>query len=103
MIQGYSPWRERRCDGNFGDFPFSIINPAFAFVSNLAMSVFRNSASSSIPYKDGTPLPDSVPKVQELGVTSAPLKSAAFFIAAYCKEYNGASVKLGDVTVVRCH
>jgi len=52
------------------------------------MSVFRNSASSSIPYKDGASLPDSVPKVQELGVTSAPLKSAAFFIAAYCKEYN---------------
>ncbi|KAG8218883.1 Ndufa8, NADH-ubiquinone oxidoreductase complex I 19kd subunit [Butyriboletus roseoflavus] len=52
------------------------------------MTVFRNSASSSTPYKDDTPLPDSVPKVQELGVTSAPLKSAAFFIGAYCKEYN---------------
>ncbi|KAF9238815.1 Ndufa8, NADH-ubiquinone oxidoreductase complex I 19kd subunit [Melanogaster broomeanus] len=46
------------------------------------------SASSSTAYKDPTPLPDSVPKVQELGVTSAPLKSAAFFIGAYCKEYN---------------
>ncbi|KAH7887478.1 hypothetical protein F5I97DRAFT_1860762 [Phlebopus sp. FC_14] len=30
----------------------------------------------------------SVPNVQELGVTSAPLKSAAFFIGAYCKEFN---------------
>lgn len=56
------------------------------------MGIFRNSASSSTPYKDETPLPDSVPKVQELGATSAPLKSAAFFIGAYCKEYNGASV-----------
>ncbi|KAG6378957.1 hypothetical protein JVT61DRAFT_13243 [Boletus reticuloceps] len=55
------------------------------------MGIFHNPASSSTPYKDDTPLPDSVPKVQELGVTSAPLKSAAFFIAAYCKEYNGAS------------
>lgn len=55
------------------------------------MTIFRNSASSSTPYKDDTPLPDSVPKVQELGVTSGPLKSAAFFIGAYCKEYNGAS------------
>ncbi|KAF9226769.1 Ndufa8, NADH-ubiquinone oxidoreductase complex I 19kd subunit [Gyrodon lividus] len=52
------------------------------------MSVFHNSASSSTPYKDPTPLPDSVPKVQELGSTSAPLKSAAFFIGAYCKEFN---------------
>ncbi|KAK2465930.1 hypothetical protein APHAL10511_001571 [Amanita phalloides] len=33
-------------------------------------------------------MPDDVPKVQELGVTSAPLKSAAFFIGAHCKEYN---------------
>lgn len=54
------------------------------------MSGFRDSASGSQPYKDPTPLPDSVPRVQELGVTSAPLKSAAFFIGAYCKEYNGA-------------
>jgi hypothetical protein len=53
------------------------------------MSGFHDSASGSQPYKDPTPLPDSVPRVQELGVTSAPLKSAAFFIGAYCKEYNG--------------
>lgn len=53
------------------------------------MSTFRDSASGSQPYKDPTPLPDSVPRVQELGATSAPLKSAAFFIGAYCKEYNG--------------
>ncbi|KAJ7739849.1 NADH dehydrogenase, alpha subcomplex, subunit 8 [Mycena metata] len=30
----------------------------------------------------------SIRKVEELGTTSAPLKSAAFFIGAYCKEYN---------------
>ncbi|KAJ6560293.1 Ndufa8, NADH-ubiquinone oxidoreductase complex I 19kd subunit [Mycena capillaripes] len=29
-----------------------------------------------------------IPKVAELGTTSAPLKSAAFFLGAYCKEYN---------------
>ncbi|KAG1806504.1 Ndufa8, NADH-ubiquinone oxidoreductase complex I 19kd subunit [Suillus fuscotomentosus] len=52
------------------------------------MSGFRDSATGSQPYKDPTPLPDSVPRTQELGVTSAPLKSAAFFIGAYCKEYN---------------
>jgi len=31
----------------------------------------------------------SVPRVDEISVTSAPLKSAAFFLGAYCKEYNG--------------
>jgi len=43
---------------------------------------------SERPYSDPTPLPDNVPRVQELGTTSAPLKSAAFFIGAYCKDYN---------------
>jgi len=33
-------------------------------------------------------MPANVPHVVELGVTSAPLKSAAFFIGDYCKEYN---------------
>ncbi|KAJ7887619.1 Ndufa8, NADH-ubiquinone oxidoreductase complex I 19kd subunit [Mycena olivaceomarginata] len=32
--------------------------------------------------------PQEIPKVAELGTTSGPLKSAAFFIGAYCKEYN---------------
>ncbi|KAK4216790.1 hypothetical protein QBC37DRAFT_80976 [Rhypophila decipiens] len=37
---------------------------------------------------DTTPLPDSIPKVKELGATSAPLMSASFFIGARCKDYN---------------
>ncbi|KAF2840412.1 NADH dehydrogenase, alpha subcomplex, subunit 8 [Patellaria atrata CBS 101060] len=37
---------------------------------------------------DTTPLPDSIPKVKEIGATSAPLLSAAFFIGARCKPYN---------------
>jgi NADH dehydrogenase (ubiquinone) 1 alpha subcomplex subunit 8 len=48
-------------------------------------------ASTSRPYMDPTPMPGNVPHVEELGVTSAPLKSSAFFIGAYCKEYNGDS------------
>jgi hypothetical protein len=48
-----------------------------------------DAAVSARPYQDPTPLPDSIPKVDELGATSAPLKSAAFFIGAYCKDYNG--------------
>lgn len=37
---------------------------------------------------DTTPLPDDIPKVQELGASSAPLLSASFFIGARCKDYN---------------
>ncbi|CAA7259366.1 unnamed protein product [Cyclocybe aegerita] len=33
-------------------------------------------------------MPSHIPHVDELGATSAPLKSAAFFLGAYCKEYN---------------
>jgi NADH dehydrogenase (ubiquinone) 1 alpha subcomplex subunit 8 len=55
------------------------------------MTTYKEGVSSSHPYKEPTSLPDSIPKVQEIGVTSAPLKSAAFFLGAYCKEYNGAS------------
>ncbi|CAD6591468.1 MAG: hypothetical protein ASARMPREDX12_005181 [Alectoria sarmentosa] len=37
---------------------------------------------------DTTPLPDSVPKVPEIGASSAPLLSASFFIGARCGAYN---------------
>lgn len=37
---------------------------------------------------DTTPLPDSIPKVKELGASSAPLMSASFFIGARCRAYN---------------
>lgn len=34
-------------------------------------------------------MPAGVPEVPELGVTSAPLKSASFFIGEHCKAFNG--------------
>jgi len=37
---------------------------------------------------DTTPLPDNIPKVREVGATSAPLLSASYFIGARCKAYN---------------
>ncbi|PNS19987.1 hypothetical protein CAC42_7954 [Sphaceloma murrayae] len=37
---------------------------------------------------DTTPLPDSIPKVEEIGTSSAPLLSASFFIGARCQPYN---------------
>ncbi|KAF9462001.1 hypothetical protein BDZ94DRAFT_1166681 [Collybia nuda] len=52
------------------------------------MSSFQAGSVQTNDYVDPTPLPDHIPKVEELGATSAPLKSAAFFIGAYCKDYN---------------
>jgi len=49
---------------------------------------YRTPSEASVPYIDPTPSPSDVPPVKELGTTSAPLKSAAFFIGAQCKEYN---------------
>ncbi|KAF1810104.1 NADH-ubiquinone oxidoreductase-like protein 20.8 kDa subunit [Eremomyces bilateralis CBS 781.70] len=37
---------------------------------------------------DTTPLPDHIPKVKEIGASSAPLMSASFFIGARCRAYN---------------
>ncbi|PVV01365.1 hypothetical protein BB560_004215 [Smittium megazygosporum] len=37
---------------------------------------------------DPTPMPESVPAVDEIGASSAPLKSLAFFFGSVCKEYN---------------
>lgn len=53
------------------------------------MATYHDPETASKPYKEPAPLPEHIPKIQELGTTSAPLKSAAFFIGAHCKEYNG--------------
>ncbi|KAJ3095808.1 hypothetical protein HK100_005726, partial [Physocladia obscura] len=37
---------------------------------------------------DKTPMPDSIPHVPEVGLTSAPLESMAFHFAQYCKPYS---------------
>ncbi|KAJ3065643.1 hypothetical protein HDU98_010968 [Podochytrium sp. JEL0797] len=36
---------------------------------------------------DKTPMPDSIPKVDEIGLTSAPMESMAFHFAQYCKPF----------------
>jgi NADH dehydrogenase (ubiquinone) 1 alpha subcomplex subunit 8 len=43
---------------------------------------------ANVEFRDPTAMPDDVPKVDEVGASSAPLKSAAFFIGAFCREYN---------------
>ncbi|KAL9110855.1 MAG: hypothetical protein Q9227_004655 [Pyrenula ochraceoflavens] len=37
---------------------------------------------------DTTPMPSHIPSVPEIGASSAPLMSAAYFIGARCKDYN---------------
>ena len=37
---------------------------------------------------DLTPMPDHIPKVEEIGASSAPLMSASYFIGARCRPYN---------------
>ena len=37
---------------------------------------------------DPQPMPEHIPQVQEVGATSAPLTSAAFFIGARCRPFN---------------
>ena len=58
--------------------------------TRLKMASHRTANFEDRPYIDPNPLPSSVPHVDELGVTSAPLKSASFAIGQYCKDVNGA-------------
>ncbi|EEH08282.1 NADH-ubiquinone oxidoreductase [Histoplasma capsulatum G186AR] len=37
---------------------------------------------------DTTPMPSDIPKVKEIGATSAPLMSASYFIGDRCRAYN---------------
>ncbi|KAI5800258.1 NADH-ubiquinone oxidoreductase 20.8 kDa subunit [Peziza echinospora] len=48
----------------------------------------REAIFSQTAVVDKTPLPASIPKVEELGTTSAPLMSASFFIGDRCRPYN---------------
>ncbi|KAJ5166875.1 NADH-ubiquinone oxidoreductase 20.8 kDa subunit [Penicillium canariense] len=45
---------------------------------------------------DTTPMPDHIPKVEEVGATSAYLTSAAYFIGDRCKAFNDDFMKCKD-------
>jgi hypothetical protein len=62
-----------------------------------AMASHREAVQNDKDYVDPNPLPPSVPHVDELGTTSAPLKSASFFIGDYCREVNGEYPRSGEV------
>ncbi|KAJ9117218.1 hypothetical protein QFC20_000362 [Naganishia adeliensis] len=55
------------------------------------MASHRSATFEDVPYVEPNPLPSSIPKVDEVGATSAPLKSASFAIGEYCREVNGMS------------
>lgn len=52
------------------------------------MATHREANFPSTPYVDPSPSPSSIPHVDEVGATSAPLKSASFFLGSYCQKYN---------------
>lgn len=51
------------------------------------MATHREAIFHSTPYVEPAPSPAGT-GVQEVGATSAPLKSASFFIGAHCKSFN---------------
>ncbi|KAI5819082.1 NADH-ubiquinone oxidoreductase 20.8 kDa subunit [Pyronema omphalodes] len=52
------------------------------------MATHREAQMTHAVLVDKTPMPDHIPKVEEVGASSAPLTSAAFFIGDRCKAYN---------------
>ncbi|CAN6674303.1 hypothetical protein TRVA0_051S00694 [Trichomonascus vanleenenianus] len=52
------------------------------------MSLEREAVNAHVGVVDTTPMPSHIPDVPEVGATSAPLKSASFFIGARCLPYN---------------
>ncbi|TIA87855.1 hypothetical protein E3P99_02904 [Wallemia hederae] len=52
------------------------------------MADHRDAVLNAKEYVETSPMPKDVPHVDELGATSAPLKSASFFIGDKCREYN---------------
>ncbi|ORY97664.1 putative NADH dehydrogenase 22K chain precursor [Syncephalastrum racemosum] len=52
------------------------------------MTTHQDKGFTEKAFVDPTPMPEGIPHVDEVGATSAPLKSASFFIGQYCKPYN---------------
>ena len=61
--------------------------PRFLPTSSDAMATHREAKNPTFSYVEPMPWPKDVPKVDEVGTTSAPLKSIAFFFGQFCKDY----------------
>lgn len=67
----------------------SLSNLLLASHSRLVtMASHRDANFPSKPYIEPAPVPGDQPKVEEVGTTSAPLKSASFFLGEHCSKYN---------------
>lgn len=51
------------------------------------MATHREANNPTYSYVEPMPWPKDVPKVDEVGATSAPLKSIAFFFGQFCQPY----------------
>jgi len=51
------------------------------------MATHREANNPTFSYVEPMPWPKGVPKVDEVGATSAPLKSIAFFFGQFCQPY----------------
>ena len=51
------------------------------------MATHREANNPTFSYVEPMPWPKDVPKVDEVGATSAPLKSIAFFFGQFCQPY----------------
>jgi hypothetical protein len=71
------------------------------YIHTYTMASHRSAVLIDQPYTDPNPLPSSVPHVDELGTTSAPLKSASFFIGQHCKAVNGTLKPFGAGLTIR--
>lgn len=56
--------------------------------STKSTTIFNHACTNTSVLIDPTPMPSDIPHVDEVGASSAPLKSASFFIGAKCAPYN---------------
>ena len=61
--------------------------PRFLTTTSDAMATHREAKNPTFSYVEPMPWPKDVPRVDEVGTTSAPLKSIAFFFGQFCKDY----------------
>ncbi|KAI4289222.1 MAG: hypothetical protein L6R35_001513 [Caloplaca aegaea] len=67
--------------------------PRYILSAFLPAPIFTNTLTAHHSFNqalllDTTPLPSSIPPVTEIGASSAPLLSAAYFIGARCRPFN---------------
>jgi hypothetical protein len=73
------------CDEQPSLSPFPV---SFTVTDSRIMATHRQARFPSTPYIEPSSGHVDQPKVEEIGTTSAPLKSASFFLGEHCSKYN---------------